>query len=565
MLDLSRLTCLGEALRDAVLTFKTNVALIEADRKKEKARFTYQQVHRAAERYASGLQAQGFEAGDRHAILMSNQSRWVLGGTGALWSGAVLVPLDYKLTAKEQAALLRHCAPKVLLTEWGTWRTLKDEDLPASTRVIVSEAPQREDLAGAERFEHVEGPSYTYRARLREDTACIVYSSGTGGQPKGCMLTHGNYLAQASVLGTMYPLEECDRYFSVLPTNHAIDFMCGFIVPLQFGAAVVHQRTLRPQFLGPTMKRYDVTHMALVPMLLKKFEEKIREKLDELPAWQRSVVDGLMVVNEAATRKKPNHGLSSKLLKPIHAEFGRLKLMFCGGAFVDRETAEFFYKLGLPVAIGYGLTEACTVLTVNDLEPFRGDTVGTPVTGVEIEIRNENDEGVGEVWAKGPTVMKGYLDEPALTAESIVDGWLRTGDLGLVDASGHLKLLGRTKNMIVTEGGKNVYPEDIEAAFDGLDGAEEICVFAANYVWPASTMVGEQLMLVVRAEADADMDELLGAIARKNRRLADFKRLSGYVLWDEEFPRTASMKLKRLVLKQQLEKGPSRDEALVSF
>ncbi len=560
MLDLSRLNSLGEALRDAVLTFKTNDALIEANRKKESGRFSYQQLQRMAERYAAGLQAQGFRAGDRHAILMSNQSRWLIGATGALWSGAVLVPLDYKLKADEQAALLRHCAPKVLLTEWGTWRTLQHEELPADLRVIVTELPDGE---AGECFEDVEGPVFELRDRQRSDTACIVYSSGTGGTPKGCMLSHHNYLAQAEVLGKLYPLEESDRYFSVLPTNHAIDFMCGFVVPLLFGAAVVHQRTLRPQFLGPTMRRYGITHMALVPMLLEKFETKLRDKLDGLPGWQKTMIDGLVAINEAATRKKPNHALSSKLLKPIHDRFGgKLKLMFCGGAFVNRKTAEFFYGLGLPVVIGYGLTEAGTVLTVNDLEPFRGDTVGTPVEGTEIEIRNANDQGVGEVWASGPTVMQGYLDEPVLTAEAIVDGWLRTGDLGTIDAAGHLKLRGRSKNMIVTDGGKNIYPEDIESAFEGIDGIEELCVFAANYVWPTGKMTDEELMVVLRTEKDAALDDVLDELRRRNRRLADFKRCRGFVAWDEEFPRTASMKVKRLPLKQALAEAGKREEAL---
>ena len=121
----------------------------------------------------------------------------------------------------------------------------------------------------------------------------------------------------------------------------------------------------------------------------------------------------------------------STLLKPIHDKFGgKLRLIFAGGAFVERENAEYFYRLGLPVVIGYGLTEAGTVLTVNDLKPFRADSVGAPVEGTELEVRDANDEGVGEVWVRGPTVMKGYLDAPELTAEALVDGWLRTGDLG---------------------------------------------------------------------------------------------------------------------------------------
>jgi long-chain acyl-CoA synthetase len=180
------------------------------------------------------------------------------------------------------------------------------------------------------------------------------------------------------------------------------------------------------------------------------------------------------------------------------------------------------------------------------------------VPGVELQLRPENDAGVGEVWVRGPTVfMQGYLDEPELTREAIVDGWLRTGDLGTVDAAGHLKLVGRAKNMIVTEGGKNVYPEDIEAAFAGLDDCEEYAVFASNYLWPSGKLGEghEQLLIVVRPKPGVDEAKraaLIDELRTRNRRLADYKRLSGYLLWEPEFPRTASQKVKREPLAREL-------------
>ena len=563
MLTLDRLHCLGEALRDAMVTYKSNVALIEANRKRESARFTYNEMRDEALRVTALLQDVGLSAGDRCAVLMSNQSKWLISASGALWAGATLVPLDYKLTAPEQLALLAHCQPKALVVEFPVWQRLRDLDLSTipNTTVFVTEAPESDALAGATRWETHTDRQPVEIDRARDDIACIVYSSGTGGTPKGCQLTHNNYLAQAQVLGRLYPMEESDRYFSILPTNHAIDFMCGFLVPLFMGGAVVHQRTLRPQFLGPTMKKYEISHMALVPMLLKTLETRIRESLDELPGPQRKVLNALISVNDFATKRQPNHALSSRLLKPLHDRFGgRLKYIFCGGAFVDRGPAEFFYRIGLPVAIGYGLTEAGTVLTVNDLKPFRGDTVGKPVPGTEIEIRNANAEGVGEVWAKGPTVMRGYLDEPELTDEAIVDGWLRTGDLGQFDASGHLKLRGRAKNMIVTEGGKNIYPEDIEAAFDGLAECEEFAVFAANYIWPMATMTGEQLTVVLRPkEGETLAEACLDDLRTRNGRLADFKRVKSYLVWPHEFPRTASLKVKRNILSRSLADALGRD------
>ncbi len=564
MLDLSRYSCLGEALCDAVLTYKTNTALIEADRHRERAQLSYSELRQAAEHFAGNVAAHGFAPGDRCAILMSNQSKWLVGGLGAFWAGGVLVPLDYKLTAEEQLALIRHARPKLLYVEYPSLRALLKADVSAleRTRIIVTEAPERAEIGPALRYEQLASAPFDLKLRRREDVACIVYSSGTSGAPKGCMLTHGNYLAQAEVLGRMYPMREEDRYFSILPTNHAIDFMCGFVLPLLFGGGIVHQRTLRPEFLLPTMKAYGVTHIALVPRILKALETKIEEQLEQRKPWQRAVIERLASLNELATLRAPNQRLSSALLKPIHDKFGgKLRLIFAGGAFVERKNAEYFYRLGLPVVIGYGLTEAGTVLTVNDLKPFRADTVGPPVAGTEIEIRDAGADGVGEVWVRGPTVMQGYLDAPALTDEVLVDGWLRTGDLGTFDASGHLKLVGRAKNMIVTAGGKNVYPEDVENTFAALREAEEYCVFSANFVWHGGGLSDDQLVLVVRPKEGAERAGLLAQARSLNQLLSEYKRVSAIALWPAEFPRTASQKIKRELLAREL-RATSRAAAL---
>jgi long-chain acyl-CoA synthetase len=189
---------------------------------------------------------------------------------------------------------------------------------------------------------------------------------------------------------------------------------------------------------------------------------------------------------------------------------------------------------------------------VNDLRPFRPDTLGKPVAGMQVRIVNPGADGVGEVAVRSKTVMSHYLDDPELTAETIVDGWLLTGDLGKIDASGHLQLLGRKKNMIVTAEGENIYPEDIENAFESLP-VKEFCVFAANYLWPRRSMTGEELVLVLHADPARNINgELRADLELRNQRLLPYKRVSGYVFWPEDFPRTASLKIKRNVLAEQI-------------
>jgi long-chain acyl-CoA synthetase len=330
------------------------------------------------------------------------------------------------------------------------------------------------------------------------------------------------------------------------------------------GATVVHLRTLRPEFVREAFKRYQITYVSLVPLILKNLEKGLRAKFDELPAGRRKMLYRLIGLNRMLTRRRPKLWLSRRLLPQVHKAFGgELRAIFVGGAFMDPATLQFFYDLGIPVANGYGLTEAGTAVTLNDFNPFRADTVGRPLPGMEIKIVNPDAEGVGQVAVRSRTVMAGYLDDPELTAETIVEGWLMTGDLGRIDAMGHLQLLGRLKNMIVTEGGKNVYPEDIENAFEGLK-VKELCVFAANFIWRERSMTGEQLVMVLHPEPGQGIDgALVEDLSRRNQRLPDFKRLSGYVVWDEDFPRTASMKIKRPVLAEAIRARLERASAVV--
>jgi long-chain acyl-CoA synthetase len=560
MIPPDRYGCLGELLSDALVQWKTETALVEVNRKREASAYSYADVRREAMRVARALAMAGVAAGDRVAMLMSNQPRWLIAAIAALHRGAVLVPLDYKLGADEQAALLRHAKPKALVTEWPMWMRFSagDVDVPF---VLVSEAPAGEALRGAARYEDVlaiddgSAPAPELVMRSRDDVACIVYSSGTGGRPKGCMLTHDNYLEQLRSLTALFPMTTGDRYFSILPTNHAIDFMVGFVGPLTGGAMVVHQRALRPEFINWTMKEYGITHMSVVPLLLEAFEKRINEKLDEATPVKRAFFEVLTTVNEVLTERRPSHAISSRVLKPVHDAFGgHLRFLFCGGAFTDKTRAETFYRLGIPVVIGYGLTEACTVATVHDLKPFRADSVGKPLDGVEVRVDAPNEEGVGEVLIRGRTVMQGYLDDLELTRETIRDGWLHTGDLGYLDASGHLHLVGRSKNMIVTAGGKNIYPEDIEQVFEGV-ACDELAVFATGYIWPGEKLDEEKLVAVVRAKDAAKLEKEL---REKNHRLPDFKRVHGILPWDDEFPRTASMKVKRAVLAAELRERASR-------
>jgi long-chain acyl-CoA synthetase len=560
MLDLRQYASLGAALKDALERWPNETCLIEADRDREKMRLTYSDFKEMARPLCRGLEDADFKAGDRAAIIMTNQSKWLISAFSIFFCGGVLVPLDYKLTAAEHLQLLTHSKARFLVVEYYLWRAITQA--PEFGRltvevVLVTEAPAGADLHGAYRWEEFKrkgDPKFV--ARQREDTACIVYSSGTGGRPKGCVLTHDSYLEQCASLTAWYPFWPGVRYLSILPTNHAIDFMVGFIGPFVCGACVVHLRTLRPEFVRDAFVRYRITYVSLVPMVLKNLERGLRAKFDELNPEKRWMLNRLIGLNRRLTRRRPWVAISRRLLPQVHKAFGgELLALIVGGAFTDPSTLQFFYDLGIPVTCGYGLTEACTAVTLNDLKPFRADTVGKPLPGTEVRVLKPDADGIGEVAVRSRAVMSHYLDDPEQTAQTIVEGWR-------FEEHGHLQLFGRKKNMIVTAGGKNIYPEDIELVFDGLP-VKEYCVFAANYLWPQKTLGNEMLVLVVRLEQNQQFNDLLREeIVERNRRLADFKRVGGYLLWEKDFPRTASLKIKRGELAAEIGAGATKESVV---
>ncbi|HEX5037334.1 MAG TPA: AMP-binding protein [bacterium] len=543
-LDFSAYRCLAEALRDSCERHRSRTALIEVDRDEEKARLTYGDVLREGERLASLLIERGLKPGDRCVLLLPNQSKWVVTAAAVMWAGGIVVPIDVKLGPWDQAGLIDYAEPALIVTDADLWRQVEPlrKGAGRSCPVIFANGGPSESSWDASAAVRADLP----RLRDRGDIAAIIFTSGTGGDPKGCMISDGAYMAQMVSIDKIFPLTTKDRYLSIIPANHVVDFMCGFLLSLMSGAAVVHQRTLRSQYIVDTMKKYRITCTALVPLLLRSLRDGILEGLKNLPPVKRKIIGALMSLNRLLTRRRPLFGLSRLLLKPIHDRFGGcLSRFVVGGSFVDPEHADFFYGIGFGIHIGYGLTEICTVIALNDLRPYRGDTVGPIVQGGEVEIRNVCENGVGEVWIRAPFLMSGYFKNEKLTSETIVDGWLHSGDLGRLEG-GHLKLTGRSKNVIVTEGGKNIYPEDVETAFRNIEECDEYCVFADHYVWPQEKGRGDRLILILRPKEWAfSAGDFSEKIRQANHRLDYHKRISGYLVWERPFPRTASLKVKR--------------------
>lgn len=558
MIDPRLHSSLGDALEAAYAKWARETCLVETDRDRETARLTFHDVAAARDAFAAFLASRGFGTDDRAAILLTNQSKWHVAASAVFHRGGVVVPLDAKLPPEEQRALLAHCGAHLLVIENHLMRALGKpvgSPLPFAVVIDLRGTPPPNAMSWEEATGAGTGASparTTPATRARSEPACIVYSSGTSGRPKGCVLTHGNYLAQLASLLELHPFAPGVRYLSILPTNHAIDFMVGFLGPFLCGATVVHLRTIRPELVRDAFVRHRITHVALVPAIVKSLEEGLRRRIEGLSPVRRASFRAMRFLLAALSGGRPNPRLGRLLLRPIHGAFGgALEAIFVGGAPSDPKTLRSLHALGIPVANGYGLTEAGTAVTLDRLDPPRPDTVGTPLPGVELRLAHVGEDGVGEILVRSETVMGGYLDDEELTRETIVDGWLHTGDLGKIEASGHLRLLGRSKNMIVTSGGKNVYPEDVERAFEGLP-AKEFVVVAAHALVPVGSRDERLLLVAYPGPEGASLEALRDAARAKNRALAVHRRVGGLVLSHDEFPRTASLKVKREALVERL-------------
>ncbi len=463
------------------------------------------------------------------------------------------MPLDARLEPGQQRALIAHCRPAVLVADYPTWRRLALEAGPLGAgpleagAVWVLEAP---DGAESRRRRAVGGPARRHRRRRAapaDDLATIVYSSGTGGTPEGLRADPRQLpRAVASAAAAQCPDAGRRPYFSVLPTNHAIDFMVGFVGPYVCGATVVHLRTLRPEFVREAFPRYRIACMAVVPMVLDNLRAGLQARFDGQPPVRRALFRALWALNRALTRSRPNVALSRVLLRPVHRAFGgRLRALFTGGAFTRPDTIEFFGSLGIPVLNGYGLTEAGTAVTLNRRrgQPRRHRR---PAGARHRGARSRPGRGGRRRGGRARPHGHG-----AATATTRSSPRRRSSTAGCTPATsdassrpGTCRLFGRRKNMIVTAGGKNVYPEDVEVVFHGLPVAE-YCVFAEHVVWPERR--DERLVIVVRprrGRAAAGSTSSGAATAPSPSTSASHACLE----WPDEFPRTASLKVKRTVL-----------------
>jgi long-chain acyl-CoA synthetase len=504
-------------------------------------RVSYRELLDRAGAVAGRLAALGVQKGDRVLLGGQNHPDWPIAYFGILRAGAVAVPVDAGLERVQLANLVRASRVKALIVD------------PKLREKVAADGPAVLDLHEVSGLEGA--PAAPAIGPLDPNAlASIIYTSGTTGTPKGVMLTHRNFTALLASLAPVFPLNTGDRVLSVLPLHHTFEFTCGLLLPLSRGARVIYLDELSGERLTSAMRQARVTALVGVPALWQLLERRVVGEIRDLGPVASQAFDLALSFNQLLSDKLGTD-LGKVLFGPVHQALGgNLKYLISGGSALPGDTAKIFAGLGLPLAEGYGLTEAAPVLTVAQ-GGKKNSGVGKPIPGVEIKIDAPDASGVGEVLARGANVMAGYADDPSATSQVLdSSGWLRTGDLGKLDRKGQLQLVGRSKDVIVGVNGENIYPDDVERLLGEIEGISELCVLGV-----ADPKGGERAVCLGVPERPRERGEdgltTVDFVQARDQAMKGLRlAIAGLpttlqpqivLLHDEKLPRTATRKVKR--------------------
>lgn len=525
---------------------------------------TYSQFKEQVLSVAKFLQDEGVNKNDKVAILSENQPNWSVAYFAAVSLGAVAVPIMTEFHSSEVHHILRHSESKAIFVSQKLYNKLDDFDSDVlKIKILVDDLsiipPQtKSDLlkdilnSGKKEFDKIKNAAMKFvgltDGEVREDDiAAILYTSGTTGHSKGVMLTHKNIVSDAiSTLGIV-TLSETDRMLSILPLFHTIESTLGLVTPMLCGSAVYYlDKPPTAAALLPALAQVKPTAMVAVPLIIEKiFKLKILPQLTS-----KAIVRSLY---KLPTVRKKLHKIAGKKL--LHTFGGELRMFCIGGAPISAEVERFLKEGGFPYAIGYGLTETSPLLTGTGPEAVRLRSAGRPIPEVEIEIRDKNpNNGEGEIFARGPMVMKGYYKDPEKSKEVLSDdGWFKTGDLGVLDKDGYLFIKGRSKNVIIGSNGKNIYPEEVESiinespyVLESLIHERETKLIARVFLNSDAIDQEFQITKLNETKAREIIDKILVDILNEvNNRVSTFSKLHRVLEQVEPFEKTPTQKIKR--------------------
>jgi long-chain acyl-CoA synthetase len=530
---------------------------------------------------AKGLMDLGVEAGDRVAILSNTRAEWTLADFGAICAGAVVVPVYQTNSPEECRYVLEHAGAVAIFCEdeeqLAKLREIRSE-LPALRHVVAFEGTPEDALSmEALRDRGGDVPDERLDERIaaiaEDDVATIVYTSGTTGPPKGCMLTHANLTSVVGVVREQLEAAPGDVTYVFLPLAHALTRVVQLFA-IATGIECAYWRR-DPKLIVQDVAIIAPTHLPSVPRIFEKVHAAATSRVHEAGGLKLKLFQWAFRVGRAVSAREQRGRRPGRLLAAQHAIAdalvlgkvralfgGRLKLAITGAAPIDEEILEFFYAAGVPVLEGYGMTETAAVVTLNTRSEHKLGTVGRPLPGCEVRIADD-----GEVVMHGPGIFAGYHRDEESTRAVLHDGWLHSGDLGELDGDGYLRITGRKKDLIITSSGKNISPSNIESALAQSRWISHAVVFGDRRPYLTALLTLDPDEAAALAEkvgaGDADLAALAGdpavrkelqtAVDEANRRFARIEQVKRFAVLDRDLSQdeeelTPTLKVKRNVV-----------------
>jgi long-chain acyl-CoA synthetase len=524
-------------------------------------RLTYSEVLQKVLQFADYLVEQGVGPESKVAVTGKNSPEWGIAYLAVLFAGGIVVPLDYQLTDKEIDFLMTFAEVKHLCIDAERFDAI-DASGTVGLTVKISLEPKHPDYI----FDKKAKKKQQRHEVKEQDLAAILFTSGTTGNPKGVMLTHANlvsdcYLAQAHM--TLYPT---DVFYALLPIHHSYTMLAVFIEAMSVGAEIVFGKKLIVSQILKELKQGKVTMFLAVPMLFNKMLRGLMNGIREKGIVVYGLIRFLMSVSgliKKVFKVNPGHKMFNGILAKLSMD--NIRICISGGGPLPSSTFKLFNQLGIDFVQGYGLTETSPIITLNPVYAYNENSVGKILPRTDMKILDPDSRKIGEILVKGPMVMQGYYKNPEATKEVLdADGWLHTGDAGYIDANRYVYLTGRKKSLIVTEGGKNVFPEEIEDSFQLYDEIDQICVMGylvdkknksegiRAIIHPSDKFVEDMTAKFPDAanretEILKHMQEILDKV---NKDLLPYKRITKLTIADEPLEMTSTKKIKRHVVAQ---------------
>lgn len=517
---------------------------------------SYSQVEQKVKELASWLTEKGIQKGDRIAVSGKNSPQWGLVFLASLAAGATICPIDYALHEEEIKNLLNTAKPKFFFVDEEKFPTFDAQNAEYKVYSLSPKFPEKYVYSlKPNSIEH------DFRSAKEDDLAAILFTSGTTGNPKGVMLTHKNLVSDAYIAQTRMDIFSTDVFYALLPIHHAYTMQAVFIESLSVGAEIVFGKSMAVSRLMKELREGQITMLLGVPLLFNKLLAGIMKGIKAKGPLVNGAIHAMMWISyiiKKVFKVNPGKTLFKSVLK--QANIQSLRIAICGGGPLASSVFKIYNEMGIDFVQGYGLTETSPIIALNPISRFKIESVGQYFFPyMEMKILEPSADGIGEVAVKGPMVFKGYYNMEEETAKVFTpDGFFKTGDLGKLDSEGYLILAGRVKNMIVTEGGKNVYPEEIENAFQLFTDIAQITV--RGYIADKATK-SEQIEALVYASDDlfarlninreaSPLDESVKSeiekiISKVNKELQPYARISKITMLEQPLEMTTTQKVKR--------------------